>query len=64
MKAYQRLLGRLNWLVRACRLDIAFVVQKLSQFAHNPGAKHMGEAQRLLRYLSGTRKYGIKYTGQ
>jgi hypothetical protein len=64
IKAYQRLLGRLNWLVRACRPDIAFAVQKLSQFSHNPGAKHMGVAQRLLRYLSGTRKYGIKYTGQ
>lgn len=64
IKAYQRLLGKLNWLVRACRPDVAFVVQKLSQFSHNPGAKHMGEDQRLLRYLSGTRKYGIKYTGR
>jgi hypothetical protein len=62
MKTYQQLLGKLNWLVRASRPDIAFVVQKLSQFSHNPGAKHMGGAQRLLRYLSSTRKYGIKYT--
>jgi hypothetical protein len=64
MKTYQQLLGKLNWLVRASRPDIAFVVQKLSQFSHNPGAKHMGGAQRLLRYLSSTRKYGIKYTSR
>jgi hypothetical protein len=64
IRAYQRLLGKLNWLVRACRPDIAFVVQRLSQFSHDPGIKHLGGAQRLLRYLSGTRKYGIKYTGQ
>ena len=59
---FQKLLGKLNWLVRASQPDIAFVVQKLSQFAHDPGAKHLGGAQRLLRYLSGTRTYSIKYT--
>jgi hypothetical protein len=64
IKTYQQLLKKLNWLVRASRPDIAFVVQKLSHFSHNTGAKHMGAAQRLLRYLSGIRKYGIKYTGQ
>jgi hypothetical protein len=63
IKSYQRLLGKLNWLVRACRPDIAFVVQKLSQFSHDPGTRHAGGAQRLLRYLSGTRKYGIRYSG-
>jgi hypothetical protein len=30
MKVYQQLLRKLNWLVRASRPDIAFVVQKLS----------------------------------
>jgi hypothetical protein len=64
MKTYQQLLRKLNWLVRASRPDIAFVVQKLSQFLHNLGAKYIGGAQRLLRYLSGTRKYGIKYSSQ
>jgi hypothetical protein len=39
------------------------VVQKLSQFSHDPGTRHAGGAQRLLRYLSGTRKYGIRYSG-
>lgn len=64
VQAYQRLLGKLNWLVRACRPDIAFVVQNLSRYSHDPGNRHMGGAQRLLRYLSGTRKYGIRYSGQ
>jgi hypothetical protein len=39
METYQQLLRKLNWLVRASRPDIAFAVQKLSQFSHNPGAK-------------------------
>lgn len=64
VQVYRRLLGKLNWLVRACRPDIAFVVQSLSRFSHNPGNIHVGGAQRLLRYLSGTRKYGIKYLGK
>jgi hypothetical protein len=44
IKDFQKLLGKLNWLVRASRPDIAFMVQKLSQFAHDPGAKHLGGA--------------------
>jgi hypothetical protein len=44
VKEFQKLLGKLNWLVRASRPDIAFVVQKLSQFAHDPCAKHLGGA--------------------
>jgi hypothetical protein len=30
MKTYQQLLRKLNWLVKASRPDIAFVIQKLS----------------------------------
>ncbi|KYG49273.1 hypothetical protein M433DRAFT_150133 [Acidomyces richmondensis BFW] len=33
---YQTLIGKLNWLIRATRPDIAFVTQKLSQHAHMP----------------------------
>lgn len=40
---YQTLVGKLNWLARASRPDIAFITQKLSQFAHKPSVRHLGE---------------------
>ena len=42
------------------RLDISFVVNKLSQFMHAPSEHHWGAVKRLLRYLNGTRSLGIR----
>jgi hypothetical protein len=61
---YQRLVGQLNWCVRVCRPDIAFVTQKLSQHAHKPMACHWQAALRVLRYLKGTQQFGITYQAQ
>jgi hypothetical protein len=63
VEAYQRLLGKLNWLVRGTRLDIAFTVQKLSQFAHNPSMRHIEAAHHVLRYLNQTARLGITFAG-
>lgn len=60
---YQRLIGKLNWLVRGTRADIAYTVQKLSQHAHKPGIKHLAGAQQVLRYLKETATLGIQYKG-
>ena len=43
-KAYQTLIGKLNWLTRATRPDIAFATQKLSQHAHE--ASEEGKARK------------------
>ena len=60
--AYQTLLGKLNWLVRATRTDIAFVTQRLSQFAHGPSARDLGGAQYAQMYLDQTAGYRIEFS--
>ncbi|XP_055801819.1 uncharacterized mitochondrial protein AtMg00240-like [Solanum dulcamara] len=49
-KRYQRLMGRLLYLTMT-RPDIAFPVQVLSQYMHNPKESHMESALRVIRYL-------------
>lgn len=58
---YQTLVGKLNWLARTSRPDIAFVTQKLSQFAHKPSVRHLGGARNVLQYLAQTAHLTIKY---
>lgn len=41
------------------RPDIAFAVNKLSQFMHRPTDIHWQAAKRVLRYLAGTSSHGI-----
>ena len=57
---YQRLVGKLIYL-STTRLDIAYFVNILSQFMHDPRINHLQLAHRVLRYLKGTIGYGIKF---
>ncbi|KAM1794490.1 hypothetical protein ACFX11_034959 [Malus domestica] len=57
---YRRMVGSLLYLT-ATRLDIMYAASLLSRFMHNPTRIHMGTAKRVLRYISGTLDYGIKY---
>lgn len=61
VQAYQALLGKLNWIVRGTRPDIAFAVQKLSQCAHAPTTRHMEGAWHVLRYLNRHETFAITY---
>src|SRR5438270_12113835 len=45
------------------RPDIAFSIQQLSQFSSEPLVTHMQAAKRVLRYLQGTKRLGITYSG-
>lgn len=48
-----QVVGSLEYLLRT-RLDIAFVVNKLSQFMHKLTTEHWDLVKRLFRYLFGT----------
>jgi len=58
---YTRLMGELQFIANATRLDIAYVVSKLLSYTANPSMQHVTMLKRVLQYLSGTRSYGIMY---
>ncbi|KAL9840179.1 putative RNA-directed DNA polymerase [Arabidopsis thaliana] len=57
-KEYRMIIGSLQYL-SFTRPDIAFVVNRLSQFMHKPTDEHWQAAKRVLRYLAGTKSHGI-----
>jgi hypothetical protein len=60
--SYARLLGELQFLANATRPDIAYAVNRLASYTANPSMQHTTALKRILRYLSGTRTYGITYS--
>lgn len=57
-REYQTVMGSLQYLLFT-RPDIAYSVNKLSQFMHKPTDLHWQAAKRVLRYLAGTISHGI-----
>ncbi|GKA26081.1 retrovirus-related pol polyprotein from transposon TNT 1-94 [Tanacetum coccineum] len=55
---YRSLIGRLIYLTHS-RPDISFSVGLLSRFMHKPSKHHLRAAKRVLRYLAGTKDFGI-----
>ena len=51
------------YLASATRPDISFAVSKLSRFMSNPGIDYWHALERVMRYLVGTKSYGIHYSG-
>lgn len=60
-RPYKELVGELNYLANATWPDIAFAASTLSRFCTDPGKTHWLLAKHVLRYLKGTKHYGIKY---
>ena len=60
---YSQIIGSLMYLASATMPDISFAVSKLSRFVSNPGDDHWHALERVMRYLNGTKSYGIHYTG-
>jgi len=60
---FWKALGLLMWLQVTTRLDLAFSVNILARFAHNPGKAHWNTLKHILAYVQGTKYYGITYKG-
>lgn len=58
-KDYRAILGSLQYL-SFTRPDVAYAVNKLSQYVHCPSNDHWLALKRLLRYLNGTSHYGLQ----
>eukprot|EP00253_Pinus_taeda_P015676 PITA_15676 len=58
---YRKLVRSLNFLTTT-RPDIDFVLGILSMFMHKPCEGYWNTTKRVLKYLKGTRTYGIKYS--
>ena len=59
--SFARLLGELQYIANATRPDISYAVNRLASYTANPSLQHTTALKRILRYLSGTRSYGIVY---
>nr|GEW46011.1 zinc finger, CCHC-type [Tanacetum cinerariifolium] len=60
---YYRVIGFLMYDMTCIRLDIAFVMGKLSTYTSNPGTQHWQAIQRVLKYLKKTMDYRLTYIG-
>ncbi len=60
---YRQAIGSLMYLMITTRPDIAYAIGKLSQHNQNPRNHDWVALKRILRYISGTRDYGILYDG-
>ena len=58
---YRQVVGSLLWLVTGSRVDIAFAVTCCAKYSINPGMAHWYALLRILRYLEGTKGYGLLY---
>ena len=58
---YASLVGSLNYAAVCTRPDISYAVSVLSKHLKNPTQNHWQAAKRVLRYLKGTKDYGLTY---
>ncbi len=60
---YRQAIGSLMYLMITTRPEIAYAIGKLSQHNQTPRDHDWVAVKRVLRYISGTRDYGILYDG-
>jgi transposase InsO family protein len=61
---YQSAVGALMWCMIASRPDICFAVTALSQFNNCYGPTHWTAVKRVMRYLKGTQRFELTYSGR
>jgi hypothetical protein len=62
VKAYQQLVGGLNWLGCSTRPEITAAVSLLSRHLTDPSNSHLESARYVLGWLKGTADHGIRFT--
>ncbi|XP_075666807.1 secreted RxLR effector protein 161-like [Castanea sativa] len=60
---YAQIIGSLMFLTNCTRLDITYVVGRLSRYIHNPSIEHWDAISKLLGYLKETFDFGLSYYG-
>jgi hypothetical protein len=58
---FRSIVGSLKYLAVNTRPDLSFVVSVLSRFMQSPTEDHLKVAKHALRYLHGTKDYGLVY---
>ncbi|KAH9160754.1 hypothetical protein LEN26_001717 [Aphanomyces euteiches] len=56
----REIVGSLQWLAGCTRPDISFATSLLSRFLNAPNEHHENGIKRILRYLSGTKHFGLE----
>jgi hypothetical protein len=59
---FAELVGALLYIAVMARPDIAYAVGVLCRYMSEPTKEHWFRAKRILRYLTGTKEFGIVYT--
>jgi hypothetical protein len=59
---YQQIVGALNYIAHATRVDIAFAVNQLSRATHYACKRHLAAAEHCVRYLAGTATLALHYS--
>lgn len=59
---YQEAVGSLLYISQGSRPDIAYAVNSVSRFNHNPGKVHWEAVKRIMRYLKGTMDAKLTYS--
>ncbi|SPC65519.1 related to retrotransposon protein [Ustilago sp. UG-2017b] len=60
-KEYPVIVGKLLWIANSTRPDLSHTVSVLARHMREPSQEHYQAAQRVLRYLEGTKEVGIVY---
>lgn len=63
-KPVREAVGSLMYLMSMTRGDIAYAVNQIAAFVSNPGPGHWEAIKRILAYLAGTIRYGIRFGGE
>jgi hypothetical protein len=62
-KRFREICGALRWLEQCTRPDISAVLSELSKVQSNPGKVHVERLDHLMRYVSTTKHFGLRYGG-